>query len=514
MGPFRDSQVKELEVDKLVASFTDQTGSPLKYVMIPRGTPNKIIQALIGLKVSTLYHSGTVDIETDLDSFPLRDFVVFDLLKNGKGFDSIMKLGKFLDDTGKNLFSLKECLNITSPRLAQCGENMSFEAKLELMRTFVVSSRSNYDYYDDTSIWEISRTNILGSSADKWRQRQILLQRFITSFKVKFVGENGIDAGGLTKEWASLISTEGFGNGSTYFEEIQAEENFVIPKSISVPQTLNYLSNFEFLGSFIGKVLSNGNTSECNFPDFLLKLMMGKKPNYHDLKQIDPKLFDSLKLSVAETIQDESSITANSFSYIREKEDGTKEDIIMKAGSDGRAMSVTEENKFEYLRLMFEAKVSTPQIKSFVQGFRKAMAIQSMPIQKFKAKEMRLFITGATTIDVTDWKNNSIYSGYQYSDREIVWFWEIVESFDDEKRRKLLKWVTGCRNAPMQGFAHLIGSGGIVYRFKISRHGFDINRLPQSHTCFNTIDLPPYSSKETMQEKIEMAICNDSFEMA
>ena len=73
-----------------------------------------------------------------------------------------------------------------------------------------------------------------------------------------------------------------------------------------------------------------------------------------------------------------------------------------------------------------------------------------------------------------------------------MWFWEIVlEEWNDEQRRKLLQFSTGSDRAPVNGLKSL--------NFGIVRDGeTDDRRLPSSHTCFNRLDIPEYSSKEVL----------------
>ena len=49
------------------------------------------------------------------------------------------------------------------------------------------------------------------------------------------------------------------------------------------------------------------------------------------------------------------------------------------------------------------------------------------------------------------------------------------------------------------------GSSGRVRKFCISKH-HDEKSLPEGHTCFNTIDLPVYQTKEILVEKMMWAI--------
>ena len=54
----------------------------------------------------------------------------------------------------------------------------------------------------------------------------------------------------------------------------------------------------------------------------------------------------------------------------------------------------------------------------------------------------------------------------------------------------------------MEGFKGLRGQNGVVpFTIALVRSP-DQNRLPQSHTCTNQIDLPQYEDKETMKRML------------
>lgn len=80
----------------------------------------------------------------------------------------------------------------------------------------------------------------------------------------------------------------------------------------------------------------------------------------------------------------------------------------------------------------------------------------------------------------------------------MKWFWEIVHDFDDEQKKKFLRFVTGSDRSPLRGMSQLA--------FTITGTGLDDERLPSSHTCFNDFILPKYSSKELLKGKLLQAI--------
>ncbi len=79
------------------------------------------------------------------------------------------------------------------------------------------------------------------------------------------------------------------------------------------------------------------------------------------------------------------------------------------------------------------------------------------------------------------------------------WFWDVVHNeLDFEDKQKLLEFVTGSNRAPIGGLGNL--------GLKLQRAGPDSDNLPTSHTCFNTLLLPEYSSKEKLQNRLTLAL--------
>lgn len=104
-----------------------------------------------------------------------------------------------------------------------------------------------------------------------------------------------------------------------------------------------------------------------------------------------------------------------------------------------------------------------------------------------------MMISGLPTIDIVDLKRNTEVEGYIKTDQVIIWLFEVLESFDMTLRTAFLQFVTGTSRVPSEGFKGLNGYSGLQ-KFKIQKE-FDIQKLPRAHTCFNTLDLPPYPTK-------------------
>ena len=107
-------------------------------------------------------------------------------------------------------------------------------------------------------------------------------------------------------------------------------------------------------------------------------------------------------------------------------------------------------------------------------------------------------------------KNFTNYSGgYSATHPVIKIFWEVVETFTDDEKRKLLRFVTSCSRAPLLGFKELYPA------FCIHNGGRDPKRLPTSSTCMNLLKLPEFCDQQLMRNKLLYAIESSSgFELS
>ena len=77
-------------------------------------------------------------------------------------------------------------------------------------------------------------------------------------------------------------------------------------------------------------------------------------------------------------------------------------------------------------------------------------------------------------------------------------FWRVFESFSQENRSLYLKFVWGRTRLP-------IGVCTQKHKVKVMTQWI-ATALPQSHTCFFTLDMPPFESDEVCKEQILYAI--------
>ncbi|KAK0117342.1 hypothetical protein ONS96_013174 [Cadophora gregata f. sp. sojae] len=316
---------------------------------------------------------------------------------------------------------------------------------------------------------------------------------------IRFHGEEGVDAGGVTREWFQVLSRQMFDPGYALFVPVSSDRTTFHPNHSSGINE-EHLMFFKFIGRIIGKALYEGRVLDCHFSRAVYKRILGKAVSVKDMESLDLDYYKSLIWMLENDITD---IITETFSTEQERFGVTETvDFI----PNGRNIAVIEENKHEYVRLMTEFRLTgsvKEQLDEFLRGFHDIIPAELVAI--FNEQELELLISGLPEIDVDDWKSNTEYHNYTASSPQIQWFWRAVRSYDKEERAKLLQFVTGTSKVPLNGFKELEGMNGFS-RFNIHRDYGNKDRLPSSHTCFNQLDLPEYESYEALRKQVLTAI--------
>uniref|UniRef100_A0A8C9Z042 NEDD4-like E3 ubiquitin-protein ligase WWP2 n=1 Tax=Sander lucioperca TaxID=283035 RepID=A0A8C9Z042_SANLU len=310
-------------------------------------------------------------------------------------------------------------------------------------------------------------------------------------------GEEGLDYGGIAREWFFLLSHEVLNPMYCLFE-YAGKNNYCLQINPASSINPDHLTYFRFIGRFIAMALYHGKFIDTGFTLPFYKRMLDKKPTLKDLESIDPEFYNS----IIENNLEECGVEL----YFAQDMEILGKVSTHQLKDDGENELVNEENKEEYIRHVninwrFTRGVEE-QTKAFLDGFNEVVPLEWL--RYFDEKELELMLCGMQEIDMADWQKNTIYRHYTKNSKQIHWFWQVVKEMDNEKRIRLLQFVTGTCRLPVGGFAELIGSNG-PQKFCIDKVGKE-TWLPRSHTCFNRLDLPPYRSLEQLREKLLFAI--------
>ncbi|XP_014666141.1 PREDICTED: E3 ubiquitin-protein ligase HECW2-like [Priapulus caudatus] len=316
---------------------------------------------------------------------------------------------------------------------------------------------------------------------------------------ITFVGEEGLDYGGPSREFFYLLSRELFNPYYGLFE-YSANDTYTVQVSPVSQFVENHLEWFRFAGRVLGLALIHQYLLDAFFTRPFYKALLRLPCSLSDLESLDAEFHQSLlwikENDITDILDLTFSVDEEVFGQVTERE--------LKPG--GMDVAMTEKNKKEYIELMVRWRLERgvcEQTDALVRGFYDV--IEHRVVSTFDARELELVIAGTMEIDIQDWRRNTEYrSGYHDGHPVIQWFWMAIERFDNERRLRLLQFVTGTSSIPYEGFAALRGSNG-PRRFCIEKWG-NISSLPRAHTCFNRLDLPPYMYFSMLFEKLILAV--------
>ncbi|CAH2063564.1 unnamed protein product, partial [Iphiclides podalirius] len=311
---------------------------------------------------------------------------------------------------------------------------------------------------------------------------------------VEFEGEQGVDEGGVSKEFFQLIVEEIFNPDYGMFtQQPDTETVWFNPTSFETD------AQFTLIGIVLGLAIYNNIILAVNFPMVVYRKLMGRKGTFEDLADWNPTLYNGLKDMLEYTGGDLEEVYYQTFRICYQDVFGNT--IFQDLRENGDGIFVTQENKKEFVDLyadfLLNKSVET-QFKAFRRGF--VMVTDESPLGAlFRPEEVETLVCGSKNFDFNELEKSTEYDGgYTAESRAVRDFWCVVHELDAAAKRRLLRFATGSDRAPVGGLGHL--------RLVVARNGPDTERLPTAHTCFNVLLLPEYATRDKMRDRLLKAI--------
>jgi E3 ubiquitin-protein ligase HUWE1 len=181
---------------------------------------------------------------------------------------------------------------------------------------------------------------------------------------IRFHGEEGVDAGGVTREWFAALSRQMFNPDYALFNPVASDRTTFHPNPMSGIND-EHLTFFKFVGRIIGKAMYEGRVLDCHFSRAVYRRILGKPVSLKDMETLDLDYYKSLCWILENDITD---VTFETFSV---EVDRFGETATVDLIENGRDIPVTEENKQEYVRLVVEhrlIKSVEEQLEHFLKG--------------------------------------------------------------------------------------------------------------------------------------------------
>lgn len=323
-------------------------------------------------------------------------------------------------------------------------------------------------------------------------------------YKIKFLGEGSIDAGGPFRD--SLVNI------------VQEMEEGVVPLLIKSPNNRNdhgtnrdcylldpssnspaHLEMYKYIGGFIAFGLLSKSPVPFNFAPTVWKQLLGERMNLADLESID-----AYSSQVLTDLQNHGASLSDA-----DFEAGVDQNFttILSNGHEielcenGQERKVTKDSINEFINLVIQARFneSTQQNKAIQEGLDKVLKGKFGLISYLTPAAIETRACGAKEIDMERLKSITTYPNCG-SDHEIITrFWRVFESFTHEQRSEYLKFVWGRNRLPVD-LKQLSRRHEVRLTTSLSENGF-----PIAHTCFFQLDIPYYRSDEICFKRLQQA---------
>jgi len=354
--------------------------------------------------------------------------------------------------------------------------------------------------HDDVSFkLVVDRQNLVRSTMLELATKS---DRYKKPLRVHFRGEDGVDEGGLRKEFFQLIVKQIFDPSFGMFDVKDSRVQWFLPR-IKCPQNDN---EFRLVGLLFGLAIYNSVILDIQFPVVVYKKLLGHDAylTLADLATLDEPLargFQTLLDFVEDPV---TGLTVeNTFCRTFSVEyDVFGSSVVVDLVPNGRNIPLTLANREQYVTLSIRHYL-VDSIQQNFDLFKKGFleVCQNPVLKQIRPTELETLVVGSPVLDFTLLKSVCKYDGYKKTDSTVVHFWEIVlTDLSPDDQRKLLKFSTGSDRVPVGGLGRM--------SFVIGKNGGDSELLPTAHTCFNHLLLPDYSSKDQLRKKLLQAISN------
>ena len=379
----------------------------------------------------------------------------------------------------------------------------TFEEKVDYLRFDI--SKKKIDFINGAEKLKINRDKVLEDSMEQFESMNLFKE-----LKIIFIGEESHDAGGLIREWLTILFIKILDKDTGLFQRSDTDEiGFIIKPNLYPSREL--LNKYFFIGKVLGKALLENLTVNCCFNKVIYQLMLGEKIELNDLVFIDRPLYKSMKhlVSMKEECGENIALCEIYFTFDYEDENGRyhQEDLI----ENGRNILVTKDNLEEYIdkRIEYYTKSQLSGVKEIIRGIDTIFPVDYLKI--FTSDQLGLLINGTPFIDTEDWRMNTKYKNYEDFENVIVDFWDIISNLSQEDLSNFLLFCTGSSRVPIGGFKSLESNRGQISKFEIVKTEYYEGKknFLRAHTCFNRLDLPNFPNKETLNEAIRFALENE-----
>lgn len=366
--------------------------------------------------------------------------------------------------------------------------DLLLDAMISPARRFKKFRGKQLDYFDfdwvrSASLFEINRDTIVKDSYKQIQKDKYRWYKPRHKFFIKFIGERGLDAGGLKIDWMTNLLNKFFLQSllgkvkdftAPIFKLVEEEGSLYAPNTAYKPEI------FRFVGSIIGVALAMNVPLQQKFIPSVYKALMHEDLNLEaDLQEQSLTTYTSLQALYGPTIRlSELELTrpSNAFAHV------TRRNLPTYIREYSRDVLIGRYQK---------------HVSELVAGFESVHAAKARIDLFFKLDEFKRHLTGKPAdytadefMDNCNCTNEAVKGALR----------RLIGEMTPAQRVSLLKFATGFDSLPAAGFA------GFANKLTVLIDSRLVGKFPTSSTCIPVLIVAPFVDYEAFSRSLLTAI--------
>ena len=320
-------------------------------------------------------------------------------------------------------------------------------------------------------------------------------------WKVNFVGESAIDAGGPARELLTEAAASIFEPTSQISIPVPNMRNHQgNNKDVYIPfdQAFNRGIDYWAIGILLGIIIRTGLSQDLPFAPLVWRYLANENITIDDITSVDQGLEDHFN-HMREASNDPDFFQKYSFTWTCESWDGHK--VSLPGHND--STFIDKDNVEQYIKEVVDYRINS--IKAPLNEIRRGFCLNTglNHDTMLSGALLSRMAQGNGIITVQHLKQITVIYDFEegLNNVYVKRFFKAVERLTAEQRKLLLKFITTLTRLP---------NSTINPDFKIKIDMLQADnpdeKLPTSSTCFNKLHLPKYSNDEICYQKLLIAI--------
>jgi hypothetical protein len=325
-------------------------------------------------------------------------------------------------------------------------------------------------------------------------------------FYVTFEGEAGIDWGGLMLDSINRMVVDLFSPQLTLMRlspngrrQDGMNTDKYLPNPSASHTTPNVLGMYNFVGRLMGTSLRHRFCLPFDFAPAVWKRLVRQPVGLQDIEEVDSSVAETLAairdcVSNGVTNQAQFAAAFPGVTWSIPRTDGHPMELVR----GGASIAVTFATRMEFVQAAIAQWVRSfaVPIEAIRRGLLSVVPERAMRLLTWK--ELEILVAGRPEIDVDDLRKHTVYEGYDENDATIRHFWSVLRSITPEERTLFIRFAWGRSRLPI--------TKKWPKNLKIQRAAMRPGALPESHTCFFAVELPPYETEAETRRALLTAI--------